>query len=581
LDREDSLLDDREERFYSMQIRTGMRSSWLAAAAAVLVTGLLALLPSGCGGGGGETLPVVPTPTPVGATPTPTPVGTAAFKVKIDWGARSRVVGLSSALSARITLVNGDPAGGDISWVVNRPAGTASVLQSYDSPRKAKVGNFILRVDFYANTDATPESSKVGFAQASASVLNDGTLTVTISTYTGVQSVEIIAGQTVAVGDTLDLAFQAKNSDGQTVAVTRGSVFFTVVADTANLESVNGGSAVKGLHPVSAMVTAAIDNATSAPTLVRVTSTTTVAVTPTSGDLGSEAPLDLTAVVTNAPSGTGNNEVTWTIQGGAGAQNGNLTSVTGTSVRYLAPKVVNGEVRNITLVATSKYDTSKTITVPIKVSATTAVVITPSPVSLSWEESVSLSAVVNNISSLIPAGDARREVKWELVKDGTNPVGTLVVDTTDANKAVYTAPKRDATITVRAISNYDSTVIGVVTITVKSTVTVTVTSPNPLVDPLRLSVNKVQNFVTSISNIPLGKDGSQTWTITGPAGEPNTGGIYGTIVPTSTTTARYTAPATQPGAGNARIIATSNYDPNANRIINIQIIGGTLDVRID
>ena len=34
-----------------MQIRTGMRSSWVAAAAAVLVTGLLALLPSGCGGG--------------------------------------------------------------------------------------------------------------------------------------------------------------------------------------------------------------------------------------------------------------------------------------------------------------------------------------------------------------------------------------------------------------------------------------------------------------------------------------------------------------------------------------------------
>lgn len=563
-----------------MQIRTGMRSSWLAAAAAVLVTGLLALLPTGCGGGG-ESLPSTPTPTPIGATPTPTPVGTAAFKVKIDWGARSRVVGLSSALSARITLVGGDPAGGDISWVVNRPAGTAAVLQSYDSPRKAKVGNFILNVDFYANADATPESSKVGFAQASATVASDGSLSVTISTYTGVQSVEIIAGQSVAVGDTLDLAFQAKNVAGEVVAVTRGSVFFTVVSDTANLEATNGGSSVRGLRPVSATVTASIDNAVSAATLVRVTSSTTVGVTPNSGDLVSEGFLDLTATVTNLPAGVTDNTVTWSVQGGAGTQNGTLTSVTGTSVRYLAPKVTNSEVRNIVLVATSTYDASKTVTIPVKVTAATAVAISPAPVNLSWEESVSLTAVVNNLSPLFPTPDARREVKWELVKDGSNPVGSLVVDTTDANKATYTAPKRDATITVRAISNYDSTVIGVVTITVKSAVSVVVTSPTPLADPLRLSVNQVQNFAINVTNIPVGKDRTVAWTITGPAGEPNTGNIYGTIVPTTTTTARYTAPATQPGAGNARIVVTSNYDTNAVRIIPIQIIAGTVDVRID
>jgi hypothetical protein len=564
-----------------MQIRTGMRSSWLAAAAAVLVTGLLALLPSGCGGGGGDTIPTTPTPTPVGATPTPTPAGTAAFKVKIDWGARSRVVGLSSALSARITLVNGDPAGGDISWVVNRPAGTSAVLQNYDAPRKAKVGNFILRVDFYANADATPETSKVGFAQASATVLVDGSLSVTISTYTGVQSIEIIAGQSVAVGDTLDLAFQAKNSDGNVVAVTRGSVFFAVAADanSGNLSVVNGGSSVKGVHPIQATVTASIDGATSPATVVRVTSNASVAVTPISGDLGSEAPLDLTAVVTNAP--TGDSDVTWSIQGGAGIQNGTLTSVTGTTVRYLAPKVVAKEVRNITLIATSKYDTSKTFTVPIKVTATTDVVVTPAPVSLSWEESVSLTAVVNNLSSLIPAADARREVKWELVKDGTNPVGSLVVDTTDANKATYTAPKRDATITVRAISNYDTTVIGVVTITVKSKVSVVVTNPSPLADPFRISVGKVQNFAVNVTNIAAGRDGSVTWTLTGPAGEPNTGGIYGDIVSTSTTTARYTAPASKPGTGRARIIATSNYDPSATKVINIEIVAGSLDIKID
>ncbi len=565
-----------------MQIRTGMRSSWLAAAAAVLVTGLLALLPSGCGGGGSETVPG-PTPTPVGATPTPTPLRTAAFKVKIDWGARSRVIGLSSALSARITLEGGDPAGGDISWVVNRPAGTVAVLQNYDSPRPAKVGNFILKLRFYANADAT--GVDVGEATASATILADGSLTVTISTYTGFQSVELVSGQSVAVGQTKDLAFTARNFRDEVVAITtqlKGAAFLTVVANPTNLTVVDGGSYVTGLHPTQASVTVRVDNAVSAPAVVRVTSETAVSVSPaSSSDLGSEFPLDLVATVTKAPAAE--SDVTWSIQGATGVDNGQLINVAGNTVTYVAPKLVDKQTRDVTVVATSKYNSEKTFSVPIRVTAPAVVEITPASLDLTWEEVVDLTAVVKNLSPRIPAtGDARREVTWRIVPDGSNPVGSLVVDPANANRVTFTAPKRDTTVTVEATSKYDSAKIGVINILVKSKAAVTFITPNPLPQPLKVSVKQVQPVAVSLSGLPIGGLGTVTWTITGPNGEDNTGNIYGSIPATTNTATNYTAPANAPSSGlNLKLTATSNYDPRASKTINIQVIGGSLDVRID
>lgn len=750
-----------------MQIRTGMRSSWLAAAAVALATGLLALLPSGCGGGGGGADPSG-TPTPIGATPTPvpTPLRTAAFKVRIEWGARSRVVGLSSAQSARITLAKASAAGTDIVWDVNRPAGTAEAIQTYDAPVQARVDNHLLTIQFYANpknTDGSGGGDNVGFAQASTSVLADGTSTVTISTYTGVKSVEIIqdgVNNSVEVGETKDLAFTAKDQSGKVVMVTPGSAFFTVVSDTANLGVVNGGSSVKGLHPISAQATVRVDNATSAPALIKVTSATVVDIAPGSVNTGSEYPEDLTATVTGAPAAE--SDVTWAIDGGAGVQNGTLTSVQGNSVRYLAPKVVGTEVRTVTLTATSKYNTTKTKTITITINAPATVTIAPPSANLSWEQTVVLDATVNSLSSLIPAGNSetRRQVKWEIVKDGSNPVGSLVVDPTNPNRATYTSTKRDAPVTVRAISNYDTTKIGTVVIDVSSkvavditpkpttslnwgdtldltatvaqtpnqtvtwsvvspsgfasslastgantarftapkndgayvlratsvydtrrfqditvnvisqvlvdvnpkptasidwedtidfTATVTkavdptvtwsirtpsgfagnlvptgtsgttarftapkvngtyviratsnydprqfkevsvivntnigvVTVPDPLADPVKVSINRKQDFKVALTGLPTGRDGTVNWTIVGPNDEPNTGNKYGTIVSTGAVTATYTAPGTPPApAGKLKVIATSNYDTAAKKAINVQVIAGSIGIGI-
>ena len=450
------------------------------------------------------------------------------------------------------------------------------------------MGSFILRVKFYSETGGT--GIEVGQAEASASVLADGSLTVTISTYTGIQTIELISGQSVEVGQTKALGFTARDLNNKIVAQPpvstsfSGAVFFTVETNPQNLVSAENGSKVRGIRPTEAMVTARIDSAASPSTLVKVTSATQLVVTPNSvASLGSEFPLDLSAVVTDANAGS-EKGVTWAIVGGASTTNGQLLNpmdnATNSTVTYVAPKLVGTETRDIVVTATSKYNPDKVVNIPIHLVAPAAVVITPASANLSWEESINLTAVVNNLSPRILAGDTRRDVRWEIVTTGAN-VGTIVVDSADPNKAVYTAPKRDTTITVRAISNYDSTKTSLITITVRTAIAVAVTSPNPLDDPLKISVGRTRDFTVSVAPIPAGKDGSVSWTITGPNGESNATGTYGSVTSLTSTSARYTAPAAQPGTGLAKLIATSNYDTAAKKTINLQIVGGSLGIGIN
>lgn len=71
-------------------------------------------------------------------------------------------------------------------------------------------------------------------------------------------------------------------------------------------------------------------------------------------------------------------------------------------------------------------------------------------------------------------------------------------------------------------------------------------------------------------------------TITGPNAEANTGNVYGSVVSTGATTALYTAPGTPPAAGGLlKVIATSNYDTNASKTINVQVVAGSVGIGIN
>ena len=483
---------------------------------------------NGGGGGGGETR-------------------FATFRVKVDWGPRTRVVGLSSALSARITMAGADDNGGDISWVVNRPDGEAgqSIPVVYQTPRQAKVGSHVLTVTFFAISDAL--GSEVGFAQASSTVVDDGGLTVTISTYTGIQTVSVIANQSVEVGETKDLAFEARNSKNEIVALTHGSALFAVTSNPANLEATDNGSSVRGKRPIEAFVTVKVDAATSKAERIAVTSKTELAVSPQDAAIGSEFPLEIIGTVANAPE----SDVTFTIRGGSGTANGSLESVTGTSVTYVAPKVTGNTVKTIEVDVISKYDSTKRQTIPITVNAPATVTVTPAKPSISWDESVSLAAVVNNLSPRIPAGDARRGVTWKLVSDGTGlSVGKITKD------GIYTAPKREGTFVAVATSVYDPAKSVDVPIVVESAVNVTV-SPNPVKtleweETVDLSAVVERTIVQNV-----------TWVVTSPAG------FNGQVVSTGASTARFTAPKRN---GTYLVKATSTYDIRRSFTVSINVL---------
>lgn len=541
-----------------MHIRTGMRSSWLVVAAMLLAS--LALLPVGCGGGsttpgggsgsggsgsggsGGGGGPVIQY---------------AKFRVAIDWGARTRVVGLSSALSARIRLAGADKDGKDIVWDVQRPASAAgaSVKETYLSPTQAVVGNHILTVRFFSGDTPPPadpddanaetrSNTYVGFAQASASVLANESTVLTISTYTGVQTVRVIPGQSVEVGKTKDLAFEAKNPDGAVVALSHASAFFTVTSGAANLEVVDNGAAVRGKRPIEAFVTVRIDNATSPAEKVAVTSQTALAVSPTDATIGSEFPLDLTATVTGAPE----TDVTFRIQGGTG--NGALENVTPTSATFVAPKVTGSTVKTINIEVWSNYDSVKRTVIPVTVNAPATVTITPASPELSLEESVNLTAVVNNLSPRFPADDARRGVTWKVLADGSGQsVGKVTKD------GVYTAPKREGTFTVEATSVYDPSKKATVAIKVESQVAVTI-APNPA--PTQ-QWEDVLNLTATVARTP---NQQVTWTLTSPSG------FASALASTGASTARFTAPKKN---GTYVVRATSVYDNRKSFSLAIEV----------
>ncbi len=98
--------------------------------------------------------------------------------------------------------------------------------------------------------------------------------------------------------------------------------------------------------------------------------------------------------------------------------------------------------------------------------------------------------------------------------------------------------------------------------------------------PVRISVRGRKTFNATVTGLPAGKTNTVTWSLTGPAGEPNTGNRYGTI---DSVTGAYIAPATvtKDAAGKLelplRVVATSVYDPAAKGLATVTVVGGSID----
>ncbi len=216
----------------------------------------------GCGGGGGGS--------------TPPPGVTTPFSVSLTWPERSKaIVGTSSALSARITLIAALPDGDNASFVVNRASDSAAYTDTYTSSQSVRTGVRTLRIDFYALAGAA--GHLVASATVQVDVQEDGQLLTpqgeplgTILASGVVASVTVVPDQTLEVGETVDLQATARNSTSQVVAVTAGSIFWTLEtgSDFLDLEADGGAT---GLLAGIATVVATIDGIPSSPEEIEVT----------------------------------------------------------------------------------------------------------------------------------------------------------------------------------------------------------------------------------------------------------------------------------------------------------------------
>lgn len=195
---------------------------------------------------------------------------TTRVMLSIYWAERSRVVNApSSALSAVITLLGRNPGGGDFTFTVNRAADPGAYLAGYESPNRALIGDAVCRVDFHANQDG--QGDLVGVAIAQVAIRRDGTGIGNISTEGAVSFVEVLSGQSVRVGESRELIFSARNQQGETLALTPGSAFWSVLAG-AEFLAFQKGMAV-GLSRGVARVTATVDGVASQPAEVQVLAT--------------------------------------------------------------------------------------------------------------------------------------------------------------------------------------------------------------------------------------------------------------------------------------------------------------------
>lgn len=231
-----------------------MRISYRTIALALLATAL-----AGCGGNSAE--------------PSATPV-----KFTISWAARARSINApSSALSAELVLEGARPGGGQFRYVLNRPDGSSAQVLNYTSDQPATLGQHTMVMRFHAAANGTGDV--VGVAGDVVEIKMDGTGIGSVYTEGNVADVQVPTGQTVTENSRQTLAVSARDASGQLIAVSAGSIFWSV-ASGAEILKFENGEAVGLLHG-EAQVVATVDSRTSRPATVSVKVGETALLVPT------------------------------------------------------------------------------------------------------------------------------------------------------------------------------------------------------------------------------------------------------------------------------------------------------------
>ncbi|MDE2126650.1 MAG: hypothetical protein KGJ62_08675 [Armatimonadetes bacterium] len=282
----------------------------------------------------------------------------ARVKITLNWSARSRAVTApSSALSANVTLKKANFDGSDFFFIINRDASPSAFTRLYTSANEAQTGKWRLVVTFYAQANGT--GSVVGIATAVVTIAGDGSGIGTVSTQNTVTACSINTTPPPVIQATQegDLTVTAYDAAKNIVAVTPGSIFYTVTSGASNLAVDPTTGKLHGIAPGAASVTASVDGVTSAPVTVTVVPTIAINISPTTVTVLQSGTQQFMSTVT----GTSNAAVQWSVEQSTGG------TITPTGF-YTAPASAG----MFTVVATSAADPTKHATAQVTVPAVQA-----------------------------------------------------------------------------------------------------------------------------------------------------------------------------------------------------------------
>ncbi len=301
-------------------------------------------------------------------------------------------------------------------------------------------------------------------------------------------------------------------------------------------------AAAVGIFSVAALFELGCGIAGSPPTPPVPPSSVGVTVAPTSASvfLGETQPFQ--AIVT----GSTNAIVVWEVNGAAGG-----TTSAGTvsaAGLYTAPAILPSPPR-VTITAVSQADARASGSATVTLEDDIAVVVAPSTVSIPTGGEQVFTA------SMSATGNPAAGFAWSVngIGGGNSMVGTI--STTSATTAIYTAPlapPSPATVTVTATSAADSSKLG------NASATITCAATNSISPPATsVGLGQTQSFTASFC---LAAGATIMWDVSGTVGGNST---LGTIAPSSSSTALYSAPTDLPGVNPVTIHATVSPQPDA------------------
>ena len=392
------------------------------------------------------------------------------------------------------------------SWSINPQVGTISTGGLYTAPGVIASAQ---SVTVTATSQADPTKTATALIALTAPLPPPDTTPPTISITTPSNGSKVIGtiNITAMASDNVGVAGVQFFTDGVPIGGELTAPPYTV--------SWNSSSVPDGNHTLSGVARDAAGNRNTAAITVSVTNAPPPVVSITLGPASISLVASQTQQFTATVTGSSNTGASWQIS----PQVGTIS----TGGLYTAPATI-ASAQNITVIATSLADSTKTATTTITLTPVVTITLGPASVNLAASQTQQFTATVT--------GSSNTGASWQI----SPQVGTI------STGGLYTAPATVASaqnITVTATSLADSTKTASVVVTLTPTVSITLGPANT-----SLSASQTQQFtaaVTGTSNTGV------SWSISPTLGTISSSGLY-------------TAPATITSAQNVIVTAASLAD---------------------